>query len=287
MYNTSHKQIKYIIDANLFPEYEYKLTSAIKTSGMLVYSYDPLKVPIFRDFLKDFTNEDIIMFYGCLQHGITVSKSALYPGTFFTPENYECYNYYGLFGDHMLNRTYLMMGLNDLERQLSFICSSFPNADKFFIRPSNGIKTFAGQLIHKESFSRDLNILTQLYGGVPSNTLVLIAEAKTIFSEYRFVIIDGEVISGATYFDEENIGTLLPHYNKICTDSEVIKFAKEMAKIYQPDKAFTLDIARTSEGIKVLELNSFNCASLYGNDYLAIIQALNTITIKEYKDLWE
>ena len=42
---------------------------------------------------------DIIMFYGCLQHGITVSKSALYPGTFFTPENYECYNYYGLFGD--------------------------------------------------------------------------------------------------------------------------------------------------------------------------------------------
>ena len=58
MYNTSHKQIKYIIDANLFPEYEYKLTSAIKTSGMLGLFIRSFKSSYFLEiFLKDFTNE--------------------------------------------------------------------------------------------------------------------------------------------------------------------------------------------------------------------------------------
>jgi hypothetical protein len=97
-----------------------------------------------------------------------------------------------------------------------------------------------------------------------------------------------KIISGSTYFDSENVGTLKPHYDKICTDVKAIEFAEQMVKLYQPDKAFTIDVCKRDDGeYKLLEINSFNCASMYGNDYDAVVKFTNDLAIKEYNDLFE
>jgi hypothetical protein len=279
--------ITWIIDKHLFDEYEKRLTESIEKSGSKYFFYDNISVMSFEESVtSNFSDKEIIIFHGSLQHGRKISKLPVYPGVFMTIENYECYNYYGYFGNYLLNANYSMMGLNDVLRNKDNIFFNY-GTDKIFIRPSNGYKTFAGQVLHYENFESEFNILVNSYGGIPMNTLVVIAPFQEIVDEYRFIIIDDEVVSGSQYFDKENTGTFKPYYDKACIDKEVIYFANEMSKVYQPDKAYTIDICRTSLGkLKLLELNSFNCASMYGNDYYKIVESANKLAIKEYNDLF-
>lgn len=279
------KKITYIIDKHLFTEYEEKLADAVRASGNDVVFYDDLHSLSFSEFVnRKFNQDNMIIFHGSLQHGRQISHLPLYPGIFLTLENYECYNYYGYFGNHLLNADYFMCGLNDVRRNESKI---FEKCDKIFIRPSNGYKTFPGQLMKLNTFYDQLEELQKSYGGVDPNTLVLIAPAQKIAEEYRFIVIDEKVVSGATYFDSENIGTLSPHYDKECMDMSAVMFARNMSRIYRPDKAYTIDVCKLETGeYKLLELNSFNCASMYGNDYAKVVEALNELVIKEYNDLF-
>ena len=105
------KNINQVIDKYLFDEYEDRLTTAIKNSGAVVHFYDDLCDKQFKEWVTDkFTEKDIVIFHGSLQHGKQLSHLPIYPGVFMTIDNYECYKYYGYYGDNLLNSNYMMMG---------------------------------------------------------------------------------------------------------------------------------------------------------------------------------
>lgn len=281
--------VKWVVDKYLFDEYECKLSSLINESGSSVVFHDDLKSENFETFMKNnFTSEDIIVFHGSLQHGRWLSKQPYYPGVFMTMENYECLNYYGYFGDNLLNSDYVMLGLNDVLRNKNKICDTLSiTGNKLFIRPSDGFKSFSGNLLSLDNFESELRILINSYGGVKSNTLVLFSSPKVITEEYRFIVVDKEVISGSLYLDIFNKDSLKPYYDRVCENQDAINFAKEMSKIYQPDVAYTIDVCKTGDGkYKLLEINSFNCASFYGNCNKDVIESVNNLAIKEYNDLF-
>jgi hypothetical protein len=189
------------------------------------------------------------------------------------------------YGYHLLNEDYLMFGFNDLIRNKDKIIKYFDSFE-IFIRPSNGYKTFAGQVINYSNFESELKNIKRYIG--EDNPLVLVSKCFKILEEYRFIIVEGEVVSGAKYFDKYNMGTFEPYYNKPCVhdDIELIEYASNLAKLYQPDKAFTMDICKTYSGYRLLEINSFNCASMYGNNYSTVVEAINKLAIKEYNELF-
>ena len=81
------KKVNWIIDKHIFDEYEDKLATAIKNSGADVYFYDELKNLTFKEFLeRNFTEKDIVVYHGSLQHGRTISNMPIYPATFMTLE---------------------------------------------------------------------------------------------------------------------------------------------------------------------------------------------------------
>lgn len=292
------KKINWVIDKYLFDEYEDRLATAIKNCGSNVYFYDDICGKSFKEWVSDkFTENDIVVFHGSLQHGRQLTHLPIYPGVFMTIDNYECYKYYGYYGEKLLNSEYLMMGLNDVVRNKDLIKKIMKQEwydksdEKIFIRPSNGYKTFAGQLISHTNLENDINILLKSYGGVDPETLVLISKEQEIEEEYRFIVVNGKVITGSLYMDDNNRKTFKAYYDKpIDETSEVFKFAQTVANLHQPDKAFTIDICTAIYGdyklYKVLEINSFNCASMYGADYDKIVKATNDLVIKEYNDLF-
>ena len=284
------KKVKWIIDKYIFEEYEDKLATSIKNSGSDIYFYDEMKNLTFKEFIdKNFTEKDVVVYHGSLQHGRTISHMPIYPATFMTIDNYECYKYYGWFGDNLLNSEYTMMGLNDVLRNKNNIIGTYGRAFKgLFIRPSNGYKSFPGQLLDIQGFEESYNLLIKSYDGLDMDTLVLISSAQDIKEEYRFIVVDGEVVSGALYMDEKNMGTYKPYFDKECNDLVAFEFARKMTKLYQPDKAYTIDVCKDMSGVyKLLEINSFNCASMYGCNYDKVVEATNKLAIKEYEDLFE
>ena len=290
------KKINWVIDKYLFDEYEDRLSTAVKNSGANVYFYDDICGKSFKEWVSEkFTQDDIVVFHGSLQHGRQLTHLPIYPGVFMTIDNYECYKYYGYYGDNLLNSQYLMMGLNDIVRNKKIIQKLVPNygfgsrgmENKIFIRPSNGYKSFTGQVISLDNLENEINTLKNSYDGIDTETLVLLSNTQELEEEYRFFVIDGKVVTGSMYMDTNNRSIFKGYYDKPVNDGEAFDFAIEMSKLHTPDKAFTIDVCITKEGeYKLLEINSFNCASMYGADYDKIVEAVNNLTIREHEDLF-
>lgn len=285
------KKVNWIIEKYLFDEYEDKVVDAIKNSGnnVVVWDCTESRFDTIEEYIKNkFTTDDIVLIHGSLQMGRAVLRTPCYPGVFLTLENYECYNYYGYFGDVLLNSEYVMMGLNDVMRNKDNFFETF-NTDAVFIRPSNGYKSFPGQLLHKDDFDDEFDLLTKSYGGLDMNTLTVISPIKDIKEEYRFIVVDGKVISGSLYMDEKSRDKWEAYYDKPCEDNLATAFAEQIVlDKYQPDKAYTIDVCKLEDGsYKLIELNSLCCASWYGNDYNLVIKALNELALNEYYDVYD
>lgn len=282
------KTVNWVIDKYMFEDYEDRLVEAIEKSGAKVHFYDDMEETSIQNFFnKKFTDDDIVIFHGSLQHGRRVLNSTKqYPGIYLTLENYECYRYYGYYGDHLLNSNYLMMGLNDVLRKKEKIFGIF-QTDYIFIRPSDGYKSFPGQTLSYENFDDEFDTLIKSYGGLDIYKLCVISPAVEINKEYRFIVVDGKVISGSLYMDNNNRKDWKAYYDKECYDGLAWKFAEEMSKIYQPDRAFTLDVCKLSNGeYKLIEINSFCCASMYGNNYDNVVKAINNLCITDFFDIF-
>lgn len=284
------KKVKWIIDKNMFEDYEDRLVEAIKQNDSYVVFFDDTKrdenIPNFIQRNWPNPEDSILIFHGSLQHGRAMLKTSAYPGIYLTLENYECYKYYGFFGEHLLNSNYMMMGLNDVLRNKNRIFGRF-GTDKIFIRPSNGYKSFPGQLLPYTNFDQEFDIMSKSYGGLDMDVLTVVSPAVEINEEYRFIVVDGKVVSGSLYMDENNRKSWSAYYDRGCEDSYAWQFAEEMAKIYQPDKAYTIDVCELPSGeYKLIELNSFCCGSMYGNNYDAVVKAVNECVKNDFNDIY-
>lgn len=280
------KNITWIVEKYMFSEYEDRLVESIKNSGANCFLFDDTHYSFdFDKSIKDKFKDDIVIFYGSLQRGRQIlSLTNHVPGIFLTIDNYECYKYYGYYGDHMVNSDYLFMGLNDVKRNKEKIFDLF-NTESIFIRPSNGYKTFTGQLLPKENFDFELIVLCKSYGGVDLDQLVLVAPCQKIVEENRYIVINkngvNQIIDGNTYMIN---GELV---SERLVDNQAFEYAESVVNLYTADKAFTIDIAKMEDGsYKVLEIGSFCCASWYNALYDKVVNNINELVINEYIEYW-
>ena len=168
-------------------------------------------------------------------------------------------------GSHMLNHD-------------SVVCS-FEQAPLYFtepemfLRPIEDSKVFAGGVFDRENFldwHRKVVILEEDYGNsLTKNTLVQVVPLKKIFSEHRFWVVKGKVVTSSTY----KLGRTVI-YQSLPADSMFQKFAEERIAEWQPLDAFVIDIADTSEGLKVVEINTLNSCGFYACDMQKLVMGL-------------
>lgn len=137
-----------------------------------------------------------------------------------------------------------------------------------FIKPSRDLKAFNGGIIQKgttiESF-----IKSSQYQSFYIDETVVLSEVKEIYSEYRFFVVNKEVVGGSQYRKGNQ------SYLNGDIASEVLQIAKEYALLYEPNSIFTMDIALTSEGYKIIEYNCWNASGLYHCNGQKVFFAVN------------
>lgn len=218
-------------------------------------------------FSDDFPDVDIPEGCPVVVHGTNTLiknfwKKGWKPGAFFHPDHFRPSLWQQIYGPHFLNSDGALMKLKDVE--------AF--ADPIFIRPNGDFKDFSGSLVDRQGLQKFVKSVQE--GGFTfDDTLdVFIAPAKNLFEEYRMFIVDGKVVSSSKY----RLRTILD--KKPNSPSEVVDFANRMAKIWNPEKAFVMDVCKTDEGeLKVLELNCFNASGVYAAPLLPVIQAVEAL----------
>lgn len=210
-----------------------------------------------------------VVLYGT--HGfIKQTRTAHYPGAYCNEDDLRFSVYSGKYPKYFL-----------LNNDYKFFPFSHLNGMKFhalFVRPNDVTKSFGGKVIETPEE------VSEIYNSSPvsDNTWVVIAEPKKIKAEYRFFVVNGEVITGSQY-RRDGVLDIRTDY----TDN-AYNLARDVAKFaWQPDTAYTVDIAETEWRTGVIELNSFACAGMYACDKEAIIHAVSEAASMEWTEAYE
>ncbi len=218
-----------------------------------------------------------------------LSSKSWMPNCWFNGQTLNCTNYYSFWGAYILQREYAFYTWAELKRLYVDVYNRFSDSNnrfltdaKIFLRPCNHIKTFTGAVVPYEKFEHWYNQNNKAYSPQPE-MLVVVAKPQPIIAEWRFVIVDNEVITYSIY--AQNGPNLL-------TDSDTINLLdfvqKVLADKWKPDEAYTLDICQIEGGeFKVLEIGSVNTSALYNCDCKAYFEAMNKMAVKAWDDIWD
>lgn len=144
-------------------------------------------------------------------------------------------------------------GYTALKTILNVSKEDFRYGKEIFIKPINH-KSFNGMVFKfgDDFYSSHYNKF-KFSPNVNEHEQIVITEVVDIYQEYRFIVIDGKIVTWGQY----------KGIKSDITDNEydIVCDIANKASIY--DKAFALDIARTANGIKMIEINPFWCSGVY------------------------
>jgi hypothetical protein len=146
-----------------------------------------------------------------------------------------------------------------------------------FCKPTKDLKLFNGTIIEP-----GYSLLMKLAGGmmdssyhrmVKAGETLLIAPPKEVQDEFRFFVVDGEVVSSSKYM---SCGTLS---TSPTIEPRVLAAAVDYAKVYQPARVFVMDLCTLPSGeIKIVEYNCANCSGVYDVNLEPLIERLEALS---------
>lgn len=142
-----------------------------------------------------------------------------------------------------------------------------------FIRPVEDSKVFSGRVFHKKEFKSWQKKLVKMDANDPINkdTLIIISRPVEIYTETRLFVVDGVIATASNY----KLGNKVLYSDNV--DSDIIDFGKYCISQWVPDRAFVLDIARTPDGCKIVEVNCINAAGFYAADMQKYVEAFEKL----------
>lgn len=183
---------------------------------------------------------------------------------FLTLNNYT-YSTYSQWSALMFNSNFIILPWWTLKKSAVGIFNAFPEAEKFFIRPNSGRKIFTGTTLTKKWWSKELDIIKSLpNSNILDEDLVIISSCKSIQNEYRVLMYKKEIIDWCIYEGNNN---------KTFADYFFIDSLIKSIDFY-PDLIYTIDIVRSENQYKILEINSAVSAGWYDMDYDKIVKRM-------------
>jgi len=250
-------KIKWAIESDVFDN-DWLLKKACENNG-----YESF----FFSGNNEFDNHTI--FYGSLFTAFKMKKTPCQVWI----DNFSCSSYYPLIErDALLNNRYVLIPYGELLRMKDEIFGMFA-AEQLFIRPNSGKKEFTGYVVSRHDWESEVKSLVMFH-----DELIFISGVKDIEDEWRLVITD-KVVTGSQYIKSKEMVDSGP------VPENIVNFANSiLPEMIQAAKypAFTADftVNKYNDQPKLLELNSFSCAGLYGSDMDLVVKEVSKSLIE-------
>lgn len=168
------------------------------------------------------------------------------------------------YGEHLLNADAVCVPLDE---------APVP-AGPVFVRPVGDGKQFAGGVKSADEFaSWRRSLLDEIACGVHprlhADEPIVVARPKELHVEYRLRVVDGAIVSASTY--RRGGGAFMSDQ----VDERVLAFGRERIAQWSPNRAFSLDVADTPVGLKVVEINAIGSSAFYAGNIGRFVAAIN------------
>lgn len=268
---------KWLIDQYMIDHNEQDLVALFRATGLEVKVGQFERFARGNDIPKYYDVDDCVVIYGSLEFVAQQQVHGYTPGAYYQEKALQCSSYIPQVpSDLLLNENHVLATFGDFVRRSDFFYQAL-GQNELFIRPNTGRKLFTGLSIAQSQFKDEIKSLEQL-SGVAQDSLILVAPAQTIEAEYRFCIVNREVVTASQYQEHGEI-KLSKH-----VPPEAWEAAKRMAQNpWQPDIAYVCDIAKTQSGMKMVELNALSCSGLYWCDIELLAHKVSVAAFLEHQ----
>ncbi len=168
---------------------------------------------------------------------------------------------------NLLHPKWAILPASELIQRGDELFDQIGDGQKLFVRPDSPLKPFSGRVVTKGKLT--LAALDHGFYYDDPNLPVVAAPVQTVSREWRFVIVNRRVVAGSGYQAD----------GRIATSNDALDNARQFAaevveSLPPPDPVYVLDVCETSHGLRLIELNPFSGADLYGCDGPSIVSAI-------------
>ena len=202
-----------------------------------------------------------VLFHGSLGNADRIRRELPWsPGAFCDTAAFACSAWYPRARRWLLHSEWIF---STVERLLA----APPEMASYFVRPDSPLKPFSGRVLRRDQLSPAALDLGFYYDdpALP----VVIAPVVPVSAEWRYVIVGGRVVAGSAY---------AAHGREALPDDpggEPWRFAAALAaELDPPEAVYVADVCRSGGVLKLVELNPFSGADLYGCDPGAVVAAV-------------
>ena len=255
-------RVMWIVEAEVFPE-ELEVLRALGVNVKPWSSaWDPDAPPSF--------DGAAVIFRGSLGLADRLARNtsaAWRPGAFCRTQAFACSAWYPRAAKWSAQSDWLFTTASDFVADAESIYARF-DATSLFVRPDSPLKPFSGRVVEASRVS--LAALDHGFYYDDETIPVVVCPTKTIGDEYRFVVVARSVIAGSGYIADGRAA-----HDDVSGLSEARALAERIAREMEPpEPVYVLDICATPDGMRLMELNPFSGADLYGCDRGAVVEAV-------------
>ncbi len=257
--------MKWILEKSIFADNHQRLEKAAADQGHSVIEWN-LDWEL-GDRPPRWQNE-AILFHGSLGNAQNVVENFPWqPGAYCKVAAFQCSAWYCDAAQFLVHDAWRKMPLQEFVAHSNEVLDSLDIRDSFFVRPNSPLKPFAGRVLPR----RELQLADFDHGFYfdDASIEVVIAPKRIIGKEWRFVVVDGELVTGSEYEangrSEETTAVPL----------NVETFAAQVvSSIQAPEAVFIIDVCDCEGDLRLMELNPFSGADLYACDRAKIVESI-------------
>jgi len=252
----------YVIQENLFREHHFTtLTSFLTRHGFEyeIVKYRPFEDPVVKTDRKD------VWIFGSFNMGFKLKDRAWSPGLIYDADKFNFDRYLDNYGEHLLNS-------DGKTARIDYIYGWNDPHQEYFIRPTHDTKTFESNVYNRRQW---YEYMEEVYkngtiGDIRNQTRMFWCAPKGgIQQEIRCWVVDGKMVTCSQYRIGRRVNMLNMDHA-----SDIPIFVRDMCKIYQPARAFCMDICLYNDEYKIVELGCIHHCGFYDANMGKLIESL-------------
>jgi len=192
------------------------------------------------------------------------------PGAFCDVEALHCSAYYPGAAPWLVHRSYVVTTVRELVADPGTTLAPISSPERFFVRPDGPQKAFAGRVVARDGLS--LQALDHGFYYDDEDLPVVAAPLRQIGREWRYVVVDGQVVAGSAYLAEGRAA------QRDDPTGAPWQRAQEIAtNMPAPERVYVLDLCEADGALWLIECNPFSGADLYACDPAGIVAAVDRV----------
>lgn len=193
----------------------------------------------------------------------------LRPGAFCDEHAFRCSTWYERATPWLLHRRWLHCSAQELAEDPVGVAGHLASeTGRVFVRPDSPLKPFSGRVLPLEGL--DLAALDHGYYYDDPALPVVVCPVAPVVHEWRFVVVDGEVVAASGYEASRRATDRGPA-------APIDEACAIVSALAPPEPVFVLDLCLSDGAVRLLELGPFSGADLYGCDPRAVVDAVSRL----------